>query len=937
MKHALRILSAFAVLLVVSAAWGANTGKISGKVTDAKTREPLVGVNILVTGTRMGGVTDVQGDYFVANVPPGIYTLKASQVGYKDLLIKDLRVRVDATTELKIVMEQTVLDIGEEVVITAQRPPVQKDNTAARVYVESSEIQNMPAATIGDVAITLPSVDVNNGQITVRGGGLTEVSFLIDGARARNPNSQTPYTNLNLSSVQELEVITGPYSAEFGEARSGVFNVITKEGSEKYRLYFEGRYGPPGVKHWGPSLYDENYTGYWENTHARHLQWWIDYPDEWVDPSGRFGKDPLCAWTPEQAYENYMATHQPLTNYTKQPSYSGELSLGGPFPGVDNFTFFVSGRYRVEPPLMGNSYRDKGQFFDGTAKLAYQLDPKTKLTLSGFLGTEETSWGIGGGPDYFWAGNYGIDSRYAYYDWAGLPTTQTDGQTLKMTRVIDQSTMFEVKIARVYARRQVDVFPNDPLGWEANGATTDYLRAGIKGADGNRIGYNTTGYYDRYNDKNTDLTGTAYYSNQVTKNVLVKTGGEFTYYILEHFNQAKPPDRRDSSTYNPYQGAVYAQAKLEFSGFIMNAGVRYDFYNPNDLVYLDLFNPLTGPTEKTKPFTQFSPRLGISHPIDEYTVLHFSYGHFFQRTNFFDYGEGNSPGDQRGNLTTFIVDGTTDPWVLGNRNVRPEKTVSYELGIERNFFQVFVLGVTAYYKDIRNTLRTISVQSPTLRYTTNGNADYADVRGFEISLRKQASRESWGTTWGYANFTTQVGIYGQSGDPYAITPSGGTPPSKVGDQIDHNDPRLKLGVYYETPSSLNFLGGALERLSISVDYQMVFANDLKPDDFFQFEGQKYIRPPDQNTNLKIRKDILFGNDLLRLGIYVEVRNVFNNKWLDFSTQSIFYTASPEDQRTFVESGFTSLPSVDNTGTPILELSMYRNLPRSVFFGVTMEL
>jgi len=129
----------------------------------------------------------------------------------------------------------------------------------------------------------------------------------------------------------------------------------------------------------------------------------------------------------------------------------------------------------------------------------------------------------------------------------------------------------------------------------------------------------------------------------------------------------------------------------------------------------------------------------------------------------------------------------------------------------------------------------------------------------------------------------------------------------------------------------------LERLSISVDYQMVFANDLKPDDFFQFEGQKYIRPPDQNTNLKIRKDILFGNDLLRLGIYVEVRNVFNNKWLDFSTQSIFYTASPEDQRTFVESGFTSLPSVDNTGTPILELSMYRNLPRSVFFGVTMEL
>ncbi|MRR37595.1 TonB-dependent receptor, partial [bacterium] len=445
------------------------------------------------------------------------------------------------------------------------------------------------------------------------------------------------------------------------------------------------------------------------------------------------------------------------------PGYSLEMSLGGPIPFLENTFFHLSGKYRTVAPVMGNSYRDKGEFLDGTAKLTFNLSTKTKLLVSGFLGTEETSWGIGGGPDYFWATTYGNDSRDAFYDFPGYPTTRTWGVTAKLTSILDDASLVEVKLSNVTAIREVGPFPDDPLGYAASYPVQDNLRAleTIVDADGNvitrpaiggyenKIGYNTTGYYYRYADQNTDWTINGYYQRQLTQTWQVKSGVEFTYYVLDHYNEAKSPVRVDSNVYKPYQGAAYAQTKLELGGFILNAGLRYDFYNPNDVIYLDIFNPLLGPTEKSDMFSQLSLRLGVSHPIDEYTVLHFSYGHFFQRSTFGDYGEGSAEYQALGNLTTFIISGTTNPWVLGNRALRPEKTIAFELGVERNFFEEFVVGVTGFYKDIRNTVSIQTVDNlPTLFYTTNGNYSYADVTGLEVFLRKQATQREWGTLWG---------------------------------------------------------------------------------------------------------------------------------------------------------------------------------------------
>jgi outer membrane receptor protein involved in Fe transport len=942
----LAIIAVLVISLPYKALGQATTGKISGRVTDIRTKEPLVGVNVLIEGTTRGASTDGQGDYYIANVTPGVYSLKARQIGYLDVVMTNIRVRVDATVEAHFSMQEAVVDIGQEVVITAQRPPVQKDNTATRVFLESDEIVNRPTTNVESVIATLPSINFEGGGLRVRGGALNEVAFVVDGARARNPMNQEAYTNINLSSIQELEVITGSFNAEYGEARSGVFNVITKEGGGSYQFYLDARYTPPGVKHWGPSLYDPSASIYWENSHARHLAWWIDHPDQWVDPNGRYGSDPQSAWTPQQAYDNYLTTHQPLTNYDRIPSYQAELSLGGPVPGVDALHFFLSGKYRSEAPLMGNAFRDRGIFFDGTAKITYRLDENTKLLLSGFLGIERTSWGVGWGGVVDWALQYGISSRYAYYDYDGLPTTQTDGQSLKVSHIVDASTMWEVKASRVFALRKRETLPNDPIGWDATEATRDNLRGTVSfwdpsgnlviqdapGGSQNRIGFHTIGYYYRYDSKNTDWTLSGFYSSQVNKNWQVKSGAEFTYYVLDQFNESKFPPRVDSNTYNPLQGAAYFQNKLEFGGFIMNLGLRFDFYNVNDVNYTNIFDPLNSPTTSSKMFTQVSPRLGISHPIDENTVLHFSYGHFFERGSFGDYGEGTLDEQALGSLTTFIVRGTTAPWVLGNRNTKPEKTVAYELGVERNFFDEFILNVTAYYKDIRNTIRVVSIEAPVGLYKTNGNGSYADVRGVELSMRKAPTRRDWGILSAYLNFTTQIGIYGRSGDPESISPTRVTYGTS-GDDILYNNPRLKAGLYYETPQT-GFLMGILDHLSLAVDYIAVFPNDKLLGDAFQYGGAKYLRPADQNTNMKLRKEFTVGENRLKLSLYVEVQNLFNNKWLNFPA---FETASIEDQEKFATSGFAYVPSYTATGAPILEFAKYRNLPRLIMFGATLEL
>lgn len=76
----------FIAFLIPAVVLGGNTGKIAGRVTDAQTGEPIVGANIIIEGTYLGAASDLNGNYAIINVPPGVYKVKASAVGYKTVV-----------------------------------------------------------------------------------------------------------------------------------------------------------------------------------------------------------------------------------------------------------------------------------------------------------------------------------------------------------------------------------------------------------------------------------------------------------------------------------------------------------------------------------------------------------------------------------------------------------------------------------------------------------------------------------------------------------------------------------------------------------------------------------------------------------------------------------------------------------------------------------
>lgn len=955
-KFKIRILNKISLInffLIIICALAVNynyvyaQGKISGVVTDKSTGEAIPGVNVLLVNQSIGAATDINGNYFILNIPPGTYSLKASNIGYRSITKTNVVVSTNHTTEIDFQMEATVVEIGEDIVVTAERPLIEKDQTSTRHFVSSEDISTRPTTQLTEILNTLPGIDADaTGALTVRRGTIDQVAFLIDGIRASNPLDYTPYTNINLSSIQELEIITGGFNAEYGQAQSGVFNIITKEGSKNLSGYAEFRWVPAHKPHWGTAFYDYSTDKYWENTHARHLQWWIDHPDQWVDPKGISGNDPASEWTPEEAYNNYIKNHQPLNDYTEENGFQEEFSLGGPLP-VENMFFFFSGKYRTAPPVTGNSFRSIGKWIDGTAKITYRIGSALKFMLSGFYSKQETNQGM----EYLdndWVTAFGLANKYAYYDFPGYPESSIQGQTLQLTHVLGKSTFYTLQLSRVYRERSTSVFPNDPTGWETGVPEYDRLRAKdsfgnpIPGGFNNLIGLHTTGYYYRGNDKNTDLTFAGDFTSQLSQNMQLKFGIDFNYYILDRYQEAKAYTIIEDQTYNPYEGAFYAQTKLEFEGLIMNLGLRYDFYNSNDKIFLNPFDPfgfyeasLTGntpvsETSPTKTYSQFSPRIGISHPISENTVLHFSYGHFFQRANFGDYGEGQ---EVNGILNTYIVDpasGQPVAYNLGNRNLEPRKTVQYELGIEHNI-NGLVADITAYYKDITKTVRTITVITKSgNRYLSSGNGDYGDAKGVEISLRKPLTK-IWG---GYLNYTWSTGIFGRSGDPTILVPPNSdiqvTQPIDIGDFIQYDRPRLKFGFTLATPSDFSPLFGIFSNMQFSLDYQIYYPHDKIASDVFSEAGQQYIKNSDKNADIRIRKEIDFGS--IHPAFFIEIRNAFNNKWVNLD---IVKSASPEDRVKFINSGFTNFPETKQNGAPFPDVLKYRNLPRQVTFGVSV--
>ncbi|SVA43596.1 uncharacterized protein METZ01_LOCUS96450, partial [marine metagenome] len=224
MKNIISFIFSISLLL------GQTTGKISGIVLEQSSSSPLIGANVYLANTSYGTASDGGGRFAMINIPPGTYNLKVDMIGYKSVHVNELMVSVNRTVSLNIEMETTVIE-GEVVTVEVARLAQKKDQTGTIKNISGDEINALPVESVGTV-INMQA-GVVNGHF--RGGRYGEVTYLIDGVQVDETFGGSNATvDIQPEAVQDLEVITGTFNAEYGRAMSGVVNVVTKDGGPTF-------------------------------------------------------------------------------------------------------------------------------------------------------------------------------------------------------------------------------------------------------------------------------------------------------------------------------------------------------------------------------------------------------------------------------------------------------------------------------------------------------------------------------------------------------------------------------------------------------------------------------------------------------------------------------------------------------------------------------
>ena len=330
-------------LIFLQLMFAGTTGKISGKVVD-ENNQPLIGCNIVVKGTSLGAATNIKGEYFILNIPPGKYDLTASMIGYGTVTVEGTLVMVDLTAKTNFFLKPETIE-GDVITVTAEKPTVRLDQTSMSAVVSSEDIENLPVTDVGDV-IELQAGIVRdpNGGFHVRGGRSSEVSFWVDGVATTDSYDGSSGLEIENAGIQEVQVISGTFNAEYGQAMSGIVNVVTKDGGLNYQGnldFFSGGYhtnhsnlysisspfsswqsftdlNGDGNWDYGEILYDLNGNNTWDEG---EIYWDRNGNQSW---DGDEGTEPL---NDDVGYDGYLGDYY---------DYNGDGKTTQPSPGEGN-------------------------------------------------------------------------------------------------------------------------------------------------------------------------------------------------------------------------------------------------------------------------------------------------------------------------------------------------------------------------------------------------------------------------------------------------------------------------------------------------------------------------------------------------------------------------------------------------------------------------
>ena len=938
---AIKCLPILLSLSISAPLFAGTTGKIAGTVTDARSGEKLLAANVVVEGLTTGAATNVEGFYAIVNLPPGTYRVKASLVGYTTVTQTDVRVEIDQTTTLNFKLSEETVQ-GQEVVITAQRPVVQRDISASRTNLTITEVDKLPVTTVSSAISYQAGIQNSATGPIIRGSAPDQSALMVDGLTMRDERTNLPYTGISLSAVEDVQVQTGGFNAEYGNLRSGVVNVITKEGGRSnYSVSFNGRYANPRPKHFGPSIYDKN--SYWIRPYVDPAVCWTGTQNGawdaatqqqyaqfqgWNAVSQSTMKDPNPAnrLTPTAAQQVF------LWEYRKQaevniPDYDFDAGLGGPVPGgeaLGNLRFFAGYKQSQSAyivPLSDNAYRN----YNGQIRFTSDITPTFKLLVEGLLGrttgTNNNNAGTSNAATYtnntpsnpnsgvftgspsditglMSQGLSYIDSRIFSTDYWAPTTIDYRSGGAKVTHMLSTGTFYEASFfafqskystnpGRLRDNTIIMSFGNGygvdeaPFGWEPAPSTgITGLRMGV-GMSNSRDTSKVTTYTTKF-----DITSQLDRVNQVKAGLeWVLTDANINYASIDAF---LPAGGRYQSKFHtwPKRGVAYVQDKLEFEGMIANLGVRLDYIDPSGswYSYTDPYNPAFSGTYSGGIDTLIA-QVRTKKRVDISPRLGVAFPITESAKIFFNYGHMRSLASPD-NLFLYRLDMFTHALLrMSDPNMLAPKTIAYELGYEQNLLDMLLVRVAAYYKDVVNEPYPVNYVSSdgSINYSTTTPNLYRDIRGFEVSVDKK--RGDW--VQGFINYTYDVRTNGHFGYARYYQNASTQSAYELANPVQNQpvpQPYARANIYFFTPPEL---GPALGPVSLLGDWRLDLIGTWQSGFYFTWAGGGGSSIPGVQNNLQWRDyynvDLRISKNFkiakLNLQFYMDIYNVLNLKYM----------------------------------------------------------
>ncbi len=718
----------------------AQTGKIVGNVTDLETGEALIGANIILEGTLLGAATDISGDFLLLNVPPGTYTLVGKFIGYRSQTISNIQISVNLTTEAVFSLSPESYET-EQVTVIAPKPLINKNVTNSTSIMRAEDMENLPIRGVNAVVGTQGGIVTQDGDIFVRGSRSDAVAFYIDGVLVNNPVFGGSQTSMIQNAIQEIQVQTGGYSAEFGGANGGIISTQSKSGSSKYRITAEAI----------------------------------------TDNFNSVGKEFLGGYT---------YGHSELV-----------LTAGGPI--LPSLKFFVAGnnvyqRSRAEftrefkfLDLFDPQLANPDTFNINIPKGSMPNDGSNQYQIQGNITWDASPITFKLSSNYRTREYYdGVVDDLLDFDWTRINTKNSTGfneeytltTSFKATHVFNNKAFYDV-ILNYFDDYYVNMDPifkhNIPLYGDsvANAQVgRELLSDGQFTSDLSAFGINfdrNERPWDGYRKQRTkSIGGKINLLYQIGKNHEFKAGVDYQYYTVRRYSLPSPIgiaqsykaiadgdprgiyDRLDNYGYDiygnvsdaanegpkhPVFAAGYIQDKMEFEDLVLNLGARLDYISTDTETFKDPSNVqfdadgIIDPASMVKvdPLLQVSPRIGFSFPVTDKTVFHAQYGKFIQQSRLRDVYLGFN------RASDVIKGGFAESQPVGY-GIRPERTTAYEIGFSQQLGESFAFDITGFYKDIKDQVQLRPIfaneNAAHTRYYAFINGDFGTVKGIEFKL-----------------------------------------------------------------------------------------------------------------------------------------------------------------------------------------------------------